>query len=209
MDCTICANETSRRRGASSRVGRSGRLSDGRATGALISAVCGGARCVNASRLLWPGVSPGPPRPLSRSRFVRGWLPTPDGGDSSLRRAEQNGGCCPCSARGASPDQRIPSGRRFTTTVCYAELVHFHERGQPVGTEGTRHRHLVRREGAQVAPVGGRWRTQIGRAEVAGGWGSAVEAATAVLRGRARPVPAVPTNAISTPVCNVTPAQAV
>lgn len=37
----------------------------------------------------------------------------------------------------------------------YAQFVHFDERGQPVGTEGTRHRHPIRREGAQVASVRG------------------------------------------------------
>ena len=108
MDCTICAFETSRRAGASSRVGGPVPLSREARLGPSVSAVSGGARCVYVSRKpLAGGDSPGPPQrhsarhkeaarqwsvPGSASGAGTGIAAARDHRVPSVRDAEQPGG---------------------------------------------------------------------------------------------------------------------
>ena len=103
MDCTICASENLAPGGRVVQSWRPGRLSRGRATGAFVSPVCGGARCAFVSQKLWPGECPRTPETTFARHVHRRGAPEQD----HLMARAAHAGTASLSAVASAPPPRF------------------------------------------------------------------------------------------------------
>ncbi len=113
MDCTICAFETSRRAGASSRVGGPVRFRAGCDSGRSFLRVSVEADVFLHYKNLWPGASPGPPNDIRAAQGGRpAWsVPGSASGAGTAWLPPATSASRPCAAMPNSPAARLVGER--------------------------------------------------------------------------------------------------